>query len=475
MRFSSRTLALAGAIGVLAAAAGYVVWRGPAAAPVAWRTAPLAQRDVQKVVSATGTLAADPTVDVGTQVSGIVAELLVDFNDTVEEGQVLARIDPSLLDADVAAAAARRAEAVAQRDRLALARTRVEALAANGAVTTGEREAAEADHAVAVAQARAAQVTLDRARRNQRYATIRAPIAGTVLKRAVSLGQTVNAGFSAPTLFQLAGDLSRMTILVNVDESDIGMVKPAQAVRFTVQAWPERTFEGTVRTVRLESKIDQSVVTYTAVVDAANTDGALFPGMTATVEFIVAEAKGVLCAPNAALRFTPDEGVAVVGVSAGGSGGGVAEGTPTPLAPEGPKAESVGRERAPQGDAAPGAASDRPRPRRPSSKDGREGGGPPSAPSAGGPPAGTGSGGPGGGRRKNGGASKTGTLWTVDGEALRGHPVTLGIRGAECAEVSGADLAADMALVLGVDRSAEAGGSSPFSSRSGDARRPGGF
>ena len=409
-----RTALGVGLATVLVVAAG-AWWRAqPAQTPAAWRTAPLTKGDVQKVVSATGALAADPTVDVGTQVSGIVAELLVDYNDVVEKGQVLARIDPSLLDADVAAAQARRAEAVAQRERLALARARVRALAASGAVTTGELEAAEADHAVAVAQARAAQVTLDRARRNQRYATIRAPIDGTILKRAVSLGQTVNAGFSAPTLFQLAGDLSRMTILVNVDESDIGMVKPEQSVRFTVQAWPERTFEGTVRAVRLESKIDQSVVTYTAVVDAANTDGTLFPGMTATVEFIVAEAKDVLCAPNAALRFTPDEGVAVVGVSDG-------------------------------------------------------------APGAGGPPAGAGSGGPGGGRRKGSGASKSGTLWTVDGPALRAHAVTLGIRGAECAEVSGADLTADMALVLGVDRSAEAGGISPLSSRSGDARRPGGF
>ena len=435
-----RTALGVGLVTLLVVAAG-AWWRGqPAQSPAAWRTAPLTQGDVQKVVSATGALAADPTVDVGTQVSGIVAELLVDFNDVVVKGQVLARIDPSLLDADVAAAQARRAEAVAQRERLALARARMRALAASGAVTTGELEAAEADHAVAVAQARAAQVTLDRARRNQRYATIRAPIDGTILKRAVSLGQTVNAGFSAPTLFQLAGDLSRMTILVNVDESDIGMVKPEQSVRFTVQAWPERTFEGTVRAVRLESKIDQSVVTYTAVVDAANTDSALFPGMTATVEFIVAEAKDVLCAPNAALRFTPDEGVAVVGLPEGGSGGGVAEGGGPPSAPE---SRAASREK---GSSAPG-----------------------------GPPAGTGSGGPGGGRRKGGGASKSGTLWTVDGPALRAHAVTLGIRGAECAEVSGADLTADMALVLGVDRSAEAGGISPFSSRSGDARRPGGF
>ncbi len=429
MRVSRRTLVLAAVVGLAAAGVSAWLWSGPAAAPVAWRTATLAQRDVQKVVSATGTLAADPTVDVGTQVSGIVAELLADYNDKVVAGQVLARIDTSLLDADVAAAQARRAEAVAQRDRLGLARTRVQALAKNGAATTDELEAAEADHAVAAAQARAAQVTLDRARRNQRYATIRAPIDGTILKRAVSLGQTVNAGFSAPTLFQLAGDLSRMTILVNVDESDIGMVKPEQAVRFTVQAWPDRTFEGTVRTVRLESKIDQSVVTYTAVVDAENTDGALFPGMTATVEFIVAEAKDVLCAPNAALRFTPEEGVAVVGEVRG-----------DPTATKGSK---LGAEGVPPSATPP--------------------------PGAGGPPAG-------GGRRKGGGgASKTGTLWTVDGEALRAHVVTLGIRGAECAEVSGADLAADMELVLGVDRSAEGGGSSPFGGRAGDSRRPGGF
>lgn len=343
---------------------------------------------MRKVVSATGTITADPSVEVGTQVSGIVSEILVDFNDEVKAGQVLARIDTSLLEADVASATARLAGARAARERLELDLERMEALHERQAVSDQEIETARADHAVAVAQARSAQVSLDRARRNLGYATIRAPIDGTVVRRDVEPGQTVNAGFSAPTLFQLAGDLSRMLILVAVDESDIGQIQPGQAVEFTVQTWPDRTFYGKVRQVRLASKMEESVVTYTVVVDVPNEDRTLFPGMTATAEFVVAEAKGALCVANGALRFRPDDALPVAG------------------------------EREPKGP----------------------------------------------------------VLWTLEGAALRAVPVETGLRGADCTEISGEGVAEGLDVVVGVDREAADGGSSPFQQQKANGRRPpGGF
>ena len=320
------------ALGLAGGAAWWATAR-EAAAPLTYRTAPVTKRDVQKVVSSTGTVTADPTVEVGTQVSGLLSEVLVDYNDRVREGQVLARLDTALLQADVDAARARLEEAEARRDRLSVEQTRVAALHAKGATSDEERDAARAELAIATAQLRAARVTLSRARRNLTYATIRAPIAGTVVRRDIDVGQTVNAGFSAPLLFEIAADLARMTILVNVDESDVALVKEGQSTRFTVPSWPDRTFEGKVRQVRKGAKVEQGVVTYTVVVDVDNTDESLLPGMTATVEFVVAEAKDVLCAPNPALRFTPDATIPVVGerpaaAGTGGRGGKAGKGGP---------------------------------------------------------------------------------------------------------------------------------------------------
>ncbi len=394
----------------LVSAGGVYAWQGAGTDELSWRTEAVTRRDVQRVVSSTGTLQADPAVDVGTQVSGVVAELLVDFNDKVEKGQVLARIDPTLLQADVASAEARLSEARAGRDRLALGLRRMEALHERAAATDAELEVARADAAVAEAQVTSTSVGVERARRNLGYSTVTAPVAGTIIKRNVNLGQTVNAGFSAPILFTLASDLTRMVILASVDESDVAQVQAGQAVTFTVQAWPERTFSGTVRQVRLDSKIDQGVVTYSTVVNVDNTDGALFPSMTATVEFIVAQAAMVLCAPNAALRYRPESDLPIVG--------------------EAPKSADA------------------------SGAEGGRGGR--------------------GGRQKRAEAT-TGVLWTLDGGALRAIPVTVGLRGAECAEVAGDGLTDGVQVVLGVDRGAESGAGNPFEQKAGDARRPGGF
>ena len=297
-----------GLIAVVGLGGGLWAWRGRAADDaVTWRLDAVARGDVTSTVSATGTLEAVRTVEVGTQVSGLNAELGADFNDTVKAGQVMARLDRRLLDAAVSAAKAevdlREANAVQAKHTL----KRAEALFAQGAVSEEELETASVAVAVADAQRRAAAVELSRAQANLSYATITAPIDGTVIRRDVEVGQTVNAGTSAPTLFLLAGDLTQMRILAAVDESDIGKVKQGQAVRFTVQAYDDRKFEGVVEQVRLESTLAENVVTYTAVVSVPNPDGALLPGMTATVDFIVETVTDTLCAPNAALRFRPDE------------------------------------------------------------------------------------------------------------------------------------------------------------------------
>lgn len=308
-------------VALVAAAGGGAGWwwmRRGAAPADAYRTATVERADVRRTVTATGQLAAVQAVEVGTQVSGILTDVLVDFNDGVQKGQPLAHIDTTLLDADVATAAARMAEAEAGRDRRALEATRVERLRAQEAATDQELEVARADLAVADAQLRTARVALDRASRNRAYATITSPIDGTVIRRDKDPGQTVNAGLSAPTLFLIAGDLRHMQILVAVDESDIGQIHDDQRVEFSVQTFPDRVFTGTVRQVRLQSTTAESVVTYTAVVEVDNADRALLPGMTATVEFIVGQADDVLCVPNAALRFRPEG--ADEGRPAGGKG-----------------------------------------------------------------------------------------------------------------------------------------------------------
>lgn len=271
-----------------------------------YRMATLEQGDLESVVSATGTLSAVTTVQVGTQVSGIVDAIYVDFNDPVEEGQVIARIDTTLLANAVASA-----EATLDRGRAELLyaereNERIQALHAKGMVSDEEANAAEYSHEIAKASVRSAELALARAEQNLAYATITAPIDGTVIARTVDEGQTVQASLSAPELFQIAGDLTRMQILASVDESDIGQIAEGQTARFTVQAYADDTFEGVVRQVRLQSTTEENVVNYTVVVDVDNPDGRLLPGMTATVDFVVQTATDVTYVSNAALRYQPD-------------------------------------------------------------------------------------------------------------------------------------------------------------------------
>ena len=273
-------------------------------------------------VTATGTLSALVTVQVGSQVSGRIASLGADFNAPVKKGQVIARLDPQLFQAAVEQA---RANLLAAQGNLTRAKAqavdarrqaeRTEALAKEKLVAASERDTAAANAAAAEAQVAAsegavaqAKAALHQAEINLGYTTIVSPVNGTVISRSVDVGQTVAASLSAPTLFTIAEDLRKMQVDTNVAEADVGRVRPGMTATFTVDAFPGKRWKGTVRQVRNAPQTVQNVVTYDAVIDVDNPELELKPGMTATVTFVYAEKDDVLRVPNAALRFraSPD-------------------------------------------------------------------------------------------------------------------------------------------------------------------------
>ena len=286
-------------------------------------TAEVTRRDVAVVVQATGTIEAVSTVQVGTQVSGTVQTLSADFNSLVTAGQVLARLDPSLFQAQVEQARANVVKAEAQIEQLNVAvvearstRDRTARLAEKHLVAPAEMEAAEVALKAAGAQVKSAEASLTQARAALRQAevnleqtVITSPINGIVITRNVDAGQTVAASMQAPTLFELAADLTKMRVNASVDESDVGRVQAGQAVRFTVDAYPDEAFTGTVAQVRLDAQVAQNVVTYTTVIDVDNPELKLKPGMTATVSIEVARTDQSLTVPAAALRVKPSEAV----------------------------------------------------------------------------------------------------------------------------------------------------------------------
>ena len=269
----------------------------------AYRFAKIERGDVSESVSATGTLSAVTTVAVGTQVSGQVADVLVDFNDTVKKGQLLARIDPKLQEQTVTDAQANLAKARAQYLQAQRDTNRSAELMNAGLVARSEFESTDSSLDVARANVTSAQVALERAKQNLEYTNIYAPIDGVVVERNVDTGQTVAASLSAPQLFLIAEDLTNMQILASVGEGDIASIKEGQQSEFTVQALPRRKFEGVVKQVRLQSKTAENVVNYTVVVSVENPKKTLLPGMTARVEFMTDSAENVLKVANAALRF----------------------------------------------------------------------------------------------------------------------------------------------------------------------------
>jgi HlyD family secretion protein len=258
-------------------------------------------------VSSTGTINAVSTVEVGTQVSGIIDKIYVDFNDQVHKGQLMAVLDTVLLKTTLMDAQANMEKAKAQLEQAQADYDRNLPLFQKNLISEAEFLPIQIQLKTQKANLVIAQASVERAQRNLRYAFIRSPINGTVIQRNVEEGQTVAASLQAPVLFVIAEDLSKMEIHAQVDESDIGMIKEGQKVTFTVQAYPDKTFNGVVRQIRLQPTTVQNVVNYTVIIDAANNDNLLLPGMTATIDFIVEERQDVLLVPNTALRFQPSQ------------------------------------------------------------------------------------------------------------------------------------------------------------------------
>ena len=300
------------------AAYGYLIYGTTEFVPEV-RTTLVTQGDIVDTVGATGTLEAVTTVNVGSQVSGIIEELFVDFNSIVRAGDVIMRLDPSLFQTQVAQARANlvRAEADTEGFKVSLddARTqltRAEDLAARQLISETELEAAqlavrstEAHLKSSEAAITQALASLNQNEVNLEHTVIRAPIDGIVISRLVDAGQTVAASLQAPELFVLAADLTKMRVIANIDESDVGRIRPYQRVTFTVDAYPDEDFEGIVSQIRLEPVVTQNVVTYATVIDAPNPDLRLKPGMTATIVLETARRQNVLRIPNTALRFRP--------------------------------------------------------------------------------------------------------------------------------------------------------------------------
>ena len=286
-----------------------------------YRTATVDRGNIRVTISATGTLGAISTVDVGSQISGQVTAVLVDFNDHVHKGDVLARIDPSTYQAQIAQGSAAVASARANLGSAQATLRNAEAdfgrksqLAGEQLVARSDADLARAARDQARAQVNAAQAQITQqqastqtAELNLQRAVIRSPVDGVVLTRTIEPGQTVAASLQAPVLFQLAEDLSKMEILLAIDEADIGQVKPGQAVSFSVDAFPDRQFRGSVQQVRLSATNTNNVITYPVVVAVDNSDRTLLPGMTANAEIEVSRRDDVLRVPNSALRYKPDE------------------------------------------------------------------------------------------------------------------------------------------------------------------------
>ena len=402
----------------------------------AYRFAAVERGSLQSSVSATGALSAVRTVQVGTQVSGQVSGIYVDFNDRVRKGQLLARIDPTLQQQAVQDAQAGLERAQAQLGLAQAEYSRNKQLFDAKIVTASEYGAVESNFAVQQANVKSARIALERAQKNLGYTSIYAPSDGVIIERNVDVGQTVAASLSAPQLFLIANDLSQMQILASVSESDIGAINEGQQVKFTVQPYPNQTFTGTVRQVRLQSTTQDNVVNYTAVVGVGNPDGKLLPGMTATVQFLTASANDVLTVPNAALRYRPtaEEMASVVG---GGQAAG-GDSTRARTRSSGDSTQWRAR-RAAAGGTAGGART---------------------------------------GARAGG---SVGTLWTVDAKGkLASVRVRTGLSDGSKTEVQGRDLKAGTQVIVGTSNGAQTAtqgspSSSPFQPQGGGMRRgPGG-
>lgn len=267
----------------------------------------LSKQNIRSSVSATGTINPVNVISVGAQVSGIVNKIYVDYNDEVKTGQMLAEIDKALLIEDINSTNARMMQAKAQFDLATLEKNRTEELFNAGYIAKLELDQAITDLATAEANYIAAKADNERSKRNIGYAEIKSPVSGVVISKDVEEGQTIASSFSAPTLFTIAEDLTRMQIEASISEADIGNIKKGQNVSFTVDAFPLETFNGVVDQVRLSPTIDQNVVIYNVIIKIDNKEGKLLPGMTAFVEVDTLKKDDVIALENFVLQFKPDD------------------------------------------------------------------------------------------------------------------------------------------------------------------------
>ena len=280
--------------------------RKKAETAISFETIKVEKADISTSVTATGTLEAVTTVDVGTQVSGIVKRLYVDFNSVVKKGQVIAELDRTNLESELASQQANLRSAQSDLDYQQKNYARYAELKQKQLVSASEYDVALQSYRKAQEQVKVAQQGVAKAQTNLGYATIYSPIDGVVISKEVEEGQTVASSFSTPTMFTIAKDLTDMRVIANVDEADIGGVREGQRVTFTVDAFPDDTFSGSVTQVRQKATTTNNVVTYEVVISAPNSDLKLMPGLTASVTIYTLERNGVVSVPSKALRFKPE-------------------------------------------------------------------------------------------------------------------------------------------------------------------------
>jgi HlyD family secretion protein len=410
---------VAAVVVLIAGAAIYFYLHGRKPAAIHYETAKVTRGNITARVTATGTLSALVTVQVGSQVSGRISVINVDFNSPVKKGQIVAKIDPQLFAAamenaraNVAAAEGQLAQAKANAKNLDLQRQRSRKLREQNLVAQADLDTAEAaaDAAAASVQVQTGQLAQARAQMHQAqvnldYTTIISPTDGTVISRAVDVGQTVAASLQAPTLFTIAQDLTKMQVDTSVAEADVGKLKPQMPSTFTVDAYPTDRFHGTVRQIRNAPTTVQNVVTYDAVIDVDNTDLKLKPGMTANVTFVYAEKKDVLRVPNAAMRFKPPAELLAPAAPSGGA-----------AAAQRPAATASGASGAP--------------------------GGPPGAP----------------GRHGHGGAPDQKQVWVLRGERPTPINVKVGVSDGTLSEIVEGDVKEDDEVVTDVAAGGKSGG-----------------
>lgn len=295
------------AVAAITALAVWLLSGGKKEEKITFDTAAVAPANIMNSITATGTIEPVTSVTVGTQVSGIVSKLFVDYNSVVKKGQVIAELDKTNLMSQLNTAKTQLATAQSQLNYQTANYKRYKTLFEKGLVAADDFDNAKLSYTQAKEQVASAKEEVQRAQTNLSYATITSPIDGVVLSKSVEEGQTVAASFSTPELFTIAQDLTNMQVVADVDEADIGDVKEGERVSFTVDAYPDDTFEGEVKQVRQEATTTNNVVTYEVVISAPNADLKLKPGLTANVTIYTAERKGVLSVPSKALRFTPQK------------------------------------------------------------------------------------------------------------------------------------------------------------------------